>query len=99
MSINQITSDLHRALKQQDKLKVETLRYLLAEIKKYQIDHYPPDSKKNITREEIWQTVVEYLSDKISADYEVGVNIVGDRKMKQLNNQYRKIDQTCSVLA
>ena len=67
MSINQITSDLHRALKQQDKLKVETLRYLLAEIKKYQIDHYPPDSKKNITREEIWQIIRKQIKNRQEA--------------------------------
>ena len=57
------------------------------------------ESRFPINRKKIRQSVIEYLSDKISADYEVGVNIVGDRKMKQLNNQYRKIDQTCSVLS
>lgn len=43
--------------------------------------------------------VEKALEGKITGDIEVGVTIVGDRRMKDLNKTYRKIDATTDVLS
>lgn len=43
--------------------------------------------------------VSNYLKEKIKRDLEVGVSIVGDRKMKLLNTKYRNIPLTTDVLS
>lgn len=42
---------------------------------------------------------MQSLSKRIKSKTEVGVSIIGDRRMKQLNNQYRKLDETTDVLS
>ncbi len=39
------------------------------------------------------------LSAKIKSDTEVSVTIVGDRRMRDLNTQYRKLPETTDVLS
>lgn len=55
--------------------------------------HFPVDRKK------IKQAIHDVLSRKIKSDTEVSVSIMGDRRMKQLNSQYRKIEETTDVLS
>jgi probable rRNA maturation factor len=55
--------------------------------------HYPVD------REKIRQAISTALEGKVHRDTEVSVSIVGDRRMKQLNETYRKIPNTTDVLS
>lgn len=55
--------------------------------------HYPVNRKK------IKQAVVIALGGKTRRDTEVSVSIIGDRRMKELNRKYRKLDATTDVLS
>lgn len=55
--------------------------------------HFPVDRKK------IKDSVANFLSKKISSDTEVSISIAGDRRMKELNTKYRKLDETTDVLS
>jgi probable rRNA maturation factor len=55
--------------------------------------HFPVDRKK------ITQAITDALEGKIKSNAEVGVSIVGDRRMHELNKQYRHIDSTTDVLS
>lgn len=55
--------------------------------------HFPVDRKK------IKSAVSDVLSKKIKSDTEVSISIVGNRRMRALNTQYRKIDETTDVLS
>jgi probable rRNA maturation factor len=55
--------------------------------------HYP------VNREKIKSTLIQALEGKVHRDTEVSVSIVGDRFMKRLNTQYRKINHTTDVLS
>lgn len=55
--------------------------------------HYPVNRKK------IKQAIIAALEQQVKRDTEVSVSIVGDRRMKQLNEQYRKVDSTTDVLS
>lgn len=55
--------------------------------------HYPVNRKK--TRE----AITSVLTTKIKRNVEVSVAIVGDRRMRELNRTYRKVDATTDVLS
>jgi len=55
--------------------------------------HFP------VSRKKIRDAIVEALATKPKRKTEVGVAIVGDRRMRQLNKQYRQIDDTTDVLS
>ncbi|MBI3577041.1 rRNA maturation RNase YbeY [Candidatus Gottesmanbacteria bacterium] len=55
--------------------------------------HYPVNRKK------IKQAIIDALAPQVHRDAEVGVTIVGDRRMKQLNGDFRNIDKTTDVLS
>src|SRR5690242_5942977 len=55
--------------------------------------HFPVDRKK------IKEAIEGALSNQVHRDAEVSVSIVGDRRMRQLNNQYRNLDKTTDVLS
>lgn len=58
------------------------------------------DSRYAVDKTLIRQTVVNALGKhKISGQIEIGVNIVGDRKMHELNFKYRGIDSTTDILS
>lgn len=58
------------------------------------------DSRYSVNKTLIRQTVVDALGKhKISGQVEIGVNIVGDRKMHELNHKYRGIDSTTDILS
>ncbi len=57
------------------------------------------ESRFPADRLKIKKFVTEYLKKKVHGKVEVGINIVGDRKMKTLNNKYRHINKTTDVLA
>jgi len=58
------------------------------------------ESRFPVARKRIKETVNRFLDqEKIKSKTEVGVSIVGDRKMHSLNKQYRDQDETTSVLA
>jgi len=55
--------------------------------------HYPVNRKK------INSAVVAALGGKTKRKTEVSVSIIGDRRMKELNKKYRKVDATTDVLS
>lgn len=58
------------------------------------------DPRYNIDKTAIKSIVATALQKhKIGGKVELGVNIVGDRKMHELNRQYRGIDSTTDVLS
>lgn len=58
------------------------------------------DPRYNIDKNAIRATVLSALQKhRIAGKVEVGVNIVGDRKMHELNRQYRGIDSTTDILS
>lgn len=58
------------------------------------------DPRYNINREAIKAVVAEKLFKlRISGRIELGVNIVGDRKMHELNRKYRGLDATTNILS
>lgn len=58
------------------------------------------DPRYNINKNAIKLTVLEILQkNRIGGKVEVGINIVGDRKMHELNQKYRGIDSTTDILS
>lgn len=57
MLLEQITQDLTAAMKARDQKRVDTLRYLISAIKKYEIDTYPPSTGKSVSEEEVIKIV------------------------------------------
>ena len=57
------------------------------------------ESRFPADRAKIREFVSEYLSSRLRGAIEVGISIVGDRKMKDLNTQYRKLPETTDVLS
>ncbi|MBI2017656.1 rRNA maturation RNase YbeY [Candidatus Daviesbacteria bacterium] len=58
------------------------------------------DPRYNINKNAIKLTVLEILQKhRISGKVEVGINIVGDRKMHELNRKYRGLDSTTDILS
>lgn len=55
--------------------------------------HFPVNRKKII------EAVTAALTPKMSGPTEVSITVVGDRRMKTLNNKYRGIDATTDVLS
>ncbi len=57
------------------------------------------DPRYIINKDRIKQAVTDILeAQRLKGEIEVEVNIVGDRKMQELNKTYRGIDQTTNIL-
>lgn len=58
------------------------------------------DPRYNINKDAIRIAVAQILQrHRISGKIEVGINIVGDRKMHELNRKFRGIDSTTDILS
>lgn len=58
------------------------------------------DPRYNINKVAIQTVVADFLQrHRIRGKVEVGVNIVGDRKMHELNRKYRGVDSTTDILS
>lgn len=58
------------------------------------------DPRYNINRSALRAAVLEALmKNRVSGKIEVGINIVGDRKMHELNQKFRGIDSTTDILS
>lgn len=58
------------------------------------------DPRYTINKEGIKAAVLTTLKNhRVSGKVEVGVNIVGDRKMHELNRKYRGVDSTTDILS
>lgn len=58
------------------------------------------DPRYNINRNLIRATVVEALAKhRVAGKLEIGINIVGDRKMHELNRQFRGVDSSTDILS
>lgn len=57
MLFDQIQLDLVAALKSGDKLRVDTLRFLIAAVKKFDMDTYLPGSALNLSEEDVLKIV------------------------------------------
>jgi len=55
--------------------------------------HFPVDRKK------IKTAIEQALEHQVHRDAEVSVSVVGDRRMRVLNKQYRALDKTTDVLS
>ena len=55
--------------------------------------HFPVDRKK------IKEAVITALTPEVHRDAELSVSVVGDRRMKTLNQKYRKLNTTTDVLS
>jgi probable rRNA maturation factor len=58
------------------------------------------DPRYNINKDSLKMVVLDMLRRlRISGKVELGINIVGDRKMHELNRKYRGLDSTTDVLS
>lgn len=58
------------------------------------------DPRYNVNKTAVRAAVAAVLQrHRISGKVELGVNIVGDRKMHELNRKYRRIDSTTDILS
>lgn len=57
------------------------------------------ESRFPADRVKIRKFTENYLTKRLSRDCEVGINIVGDRKIRSLNQEYRKISEPTDVLS
>ncbi|MDO8573817.1 MAG: rRNA maturation RNase YbeY [Candidatus Daviesbacteria bacterium] len=58
------------------------------------------DPRYNINKDNIRVVVADILNRfRISGRIELGINIVGDRKMHELNQRYRGLDSTTNILS
>ena len=58
------------------------------------------DPRYNINKDSIRAAVAQILQrHRISGKIEVGINIVGDRKMRSLNKNYKGMDKTTNILS
>lgn len=58
------------------------------------------DSHYRVDRNRIRHRIDSILGEKkVRGDVEISVSIVGDRLMRKLNNEYRKLDKTTDVLS
>lgn len=58
------------------------------------------DPRYLINKQAIHSTVIEVLQHhKITSNIEIGVAIVGDRKMHEFNKKYRGMDETTNILS
>lgn len=58
------------------------------------------DPRYNVNRNAVKNAVLSaFGKHKISGRIELGINIVGDRKMHELNRKFRGVDATCDILS
>lgn len=58
------------------------------------------DSRYKINKPAIQESLIRVLTmHKVTGDAEIEVVVAGDRKMRELNKKYRKIDDTTDVLS
>lgn len=56
------------------------------------------ESRYPVSRPKIKETVTEYLKNLGIDDVEISVIIVGERKIRELNREWRKLDEETAVL-
>ncbi|RJR15090.1 GatB/YqeY domain-containing protein [Candidatus Microgenomates bacterium] len=87
MLFEQIQIDLVAAMKSQNKPKIDTLRFLLAAIKKYEIDAYPPTSDKKLTEEDVVKIIQKQIKthrESIEAFQKGGRNDLVEKEQAEL---------------
>ena len=58
------------------------------------------DPRYSVNKESIRLAVIQSLQNhRISGKIELGINVIGDRKMHELNRKYRGIDSTTDILS
>ena len=58
------------------------------------------DSHYRVDRDRIRSVIDKCLNDrKIKGQFEVSVNVIGDRSMREMNKKYRNFDETTDVLS
>jgi probable rRNA maturation factor len=57
------------------------------------------ESRYKLERPKIRQAVTRLLKEKGLDDIEISISVVGSRKIKQLNQEYRKVDEVTDVLS
>lgn len=58
------------------------------------------DSRYNVNKSTIQTAVINILQkNRVTGKVEIGISIVGDRKMHELNKKYRGIDSSTNILS
>lgn len=60
---------------------------------------FQTESRYPVDRKKIRAAVERVLSAKVHSDTEVSISVVGDRRMRRLNQQYRQKDYATDVLS
>ncbi len=60
---------------------------------------FQTESRYPTARKKIVAAIQSHLLGKIRRPAEISVTIIGDRRMRQLNRQYRQLDETTDVLS
>lgn len=60
----------------------------------FQTESHFPVKKSVVT-----DAITKAFTNRVKSETEVSVSIVGDRRMKELNNKFRKLDATTDVLS
>jgi len=60
---------------------------------------FQTESHFSVDRKKVIAAITETLEKSMKGKIEVGVSIVGDRRMRELNRTYRQIDDTTDVLS
>jgi probable rRNA maturation factor len=60
---------------------------------------FQTESQFPVKKAVIDEAISRSLSPRVKSDVEVSVTIVGDRRMKSLNKEYRNLDSTTDVLS
>ena len=60
---------------------------------------FQTESRYPINKKQITAAIENFLHDKVESDVEVSIVIVGDRRMRELNNSYRQKDYPTDVLS
>lgn len=87
MLFAQIQSDMRAALKAGDKTRLETLRFLIAAVKKHEIDAYPPGSVQKLSTDDVVKIVrkqVKMHAESIAAFERAGRNDLVEKETAEL---------------
>lgn len=87
MFLEQIQNDVKTAMKAGDKVRVDTLRFLISAIKKYEIDTYPPSNPGTLSEQEvvkILQKQVKQHKESVEAFTKANRTDLVDKEAKEL---------------
>lgn len=85
--LQKLQQDLIAAMKAGDKARVDTLRFLIAAIKRFEIDAYPPASDKSLTDDDVIKIIQKQVKthrESVEAFQKAGRVELVDKENKEL---------------